>query len=148
MDEIRAGTLHLSDAELTTAFGSCALPAAQFHHADHVRVAWIYVREFGEAEAAERVLAGIKRFADHNGSPGKFHVTRTLTWMALVAESRRATPEICGFPEFAAAHPHLFDAQRLLHFYSRDRLESHDARIGWMEPDRRPLPRCMDRSHK
>jgi len=146
MDEIRAGTLHLSDVGLTAAFESCTLPAAEFHHADHVRLAWIYVCEFGEDAAAERILAGIKRFADHNGSPGKFHVTRTLAWMALVAESRRSSPEIRSFPEFVAAHPHLFDPQRLLHFYSLSRLESEDARMGWIEPDLRTLRRCVDQS--
>lgn len=144
MAEIRAGTLHLSDAEFTAAFESCTLPAAEFHHADHVRLAWIYLREFGEAGAAERVLAGIKRFADHNGSPGKFHVTKTRVWMILVAEAQRATPEICSFSEFAAAHSHLFDAQRLLDFYSSTRLESEDARMGWMEPDLRLIRPCVE----
>jgi hypothetical protein len=146
MDEIRAGTLHLSDAEFVATFESYNLPATEFHHADHVRLAWIYLREFGEAEAAERILVGIQRFSSHNGSPGKFHVTRTLAWMALVAESRRATPEISGFSEFAAAHPHLFDAQRLLNFYSLSHLESEAARMGWVEADRRPLPRCMNQN--
>jgi hypothetical protein len=139
MNGIHAGTLHLSDAELTASFESCALPAAEFHHADHIRLAWIYIRQFGEVEASRRIVAGIQRFAERNGAPGKFHVTKTLAWMALVAEAHRSTSEIGNFSEFAIAHPHLFDPQRLLTFYSTERLECDDARTGWMEPDIRSL---------
>jgi hypothetical protein len=34
----------------------------------------------------------------------------------------------------------LADKQALLRFYTRPRLESADARLGWAEPDLAPLP--------
>jgi hypothetical protein len=55
MTDTGAGTLHLPEDEFVAEFESCRLPAAQFHHADHIRLAWIYLRQMNEPEAAERM---------------------------------------------------------------------------------------------
>src|SRR4029077_6630307 len=139
MDALRWGTAHLSDEEFLREFESCRLPGESFHHADHVRVSWIYLRRFDEPAAQERMAQSIERFATHHGSPRKFHVTMTLAWMRLVAAAVRAPPTpraragmrlvaaawrappaITRFEEFAAAHPRLLDPQALAQHYSAD----------------------------
>lgn len=141
MADTGAGALHLSDDEFVAEFESCQLPAAQFHHADHIRLAWIYLREMAELEAAERMAEGIQRFAAHIGKTEKFHVTMTRAWIRLVAAARENTPAVGSFIDFAAAHPHLLDKESLLKHYSKERLESAGARAGWLEPDLRVLPK-------
>jgi hypothetical protein len=138
--EIRSGTLHLSDDEFVRAFESCELEGASFHHADHVRVTWIYVCQFGEKIATERVLAAIRRFAAHNGSPQKFHFTQSCAWVRLIAAAQRGSAGVKTFLEFIGAHPELLDANALAQYYSKFLLDSTAARAGWVEPDISPLP--------
>jgi hypothetical protein len=140
MSDIGAGTWHLNDEEFVAEFESCRLPAAQFHHTDHIRLAWIYLRKMGEPGAAERMAESIQRFAAHIGKPEKFHVTMTRAWIRLVAAARERTPHATSFSEFVTAHPHLLDKDSLLKHYSKDRLESAAARACWLEPDLIPLP--------
>jgi hypothetical protein len=140
VNDIRSGTLHLSDDEFVRAFESCELAGASFHHADHVRLAWIYVCACGEQGATARMLAGIRRFAVHNGSPQKFHYTQTCGWVRLIAAARRESLDVKTFMEFVGAHPELLDADVLGRYYSKSVLESPVARAGWVEPDISPLP--------
>lgn len=140
MDALRWGTAHLTDEEFLREFESCRLPGESFHHVDHVRVSWIYLRRFDEPAAQERMAQSIERFATHHGSPRKFHVTMTLAWMRLVAGAWRATPAIARFEEFAAAHPRLLDPQALAQHYSAELLGSASARSAWVAPDLAPLP--------
>ena len=138
--EIRSGTLHLTDEEFVRAFESCELAGASFHHADHVRLTWIYICAHGEEGATERTLAGIRRFATHNGSPQKFHYTQTCAWVRLIAAARRESSRLKTFEEFIASHPELLDANALGWYYSKVVLDSPAARAGWVEPDICPLP--------
>jgi hypothetical protein len=81
MMALRMGTAQLHDDEFVEAFESCRLPGDQFHHEDHLRLAWIYLRQQGMRETEARLLRGIPRFAAHHGSPGKFHHTMTIAWL-------------------------------------------------------------------
>jgi hypothetical protein len=137
---MRSGTLHLSDEEFVRLFESRELAGASFHHADHVRLTWIYVCRFGESGATERVLAGVQRFAAHNGSPKKFHFTQTCAWVRLIAAAQRGSMRVKTFEEFVAAHSELLDANALGPYYSKSLLDSPAARDGWVEPDICPLP--------
>lgn len=134
------GTAHLADEEFVRDFESCCLPNKLFHHADHIRLAWIYLRRFGEPLAAERMARSIARYAAHLGSARKFHVTITRTWMQLVAAAWRATPEMGRFEEFVELHPLLLDSAALNKYYSADLLKSEAARTGWVEPDLSAFP--------
>jgi hypothetical protein len=138
--EIRSGTLHLSDEEFVRAFESCELAGASFHHADHVRLTWIYVCRFGEQSATAKVLAGIRRFALHNGSPQKFHFTQTCAWVRLISAAQRESADVKTFLEFVDVYPELLDANALARHYSKALLDSPAARAGWVEPDISPLP--------
>jgi len=140
METIHLGTAAVSDDALVEEFESCRLPAAEFHHADHVRLAWIYLGRMSEAAATARIVQAIRRFAAHNGVSEKYHHTMTLAWMRLVDAGRRATPEMRNFESFAAQHPELFDVKAINLYYTADRLANREARAGWVEPDLSPLP--------
>jgi hypothetical protein len=138
--EIGSGTLPLTDAEFVRAFESCELARDTFHHADHVRLTWIYICQLGVEGATERVMAGIRRFAAHNGSPDKFNFTQTYAWVRLIAAAQRESLRVRTFEEFVVAHPELLDVNAVGRYYSKFVLDSPAARAGWVEPDISPLP--------
>ena len=140
MEGVRLGTSGLDDDALIEEFESCRLAAAQFHHADHIRLAWILLNRMNEQEATERIVEDIRRFAAHNGVAEKYHHTITLAWMRLVAAARRATPEARDFESFAARHSDLFEVKALSRHYSAEQLAGSEAKLGWVEPDRSELP--------
>jgi hypothetical protein len=140
MVQMHLGTAPLDDDALVEAIESCGLPAAQLHHADHIRLAWIYLGRFSEQEATVRIERTIRSFAAHNGVPEKYHHTITVAWMRLVAAAREATPQSTRFEEFAEMHPELLAVEYLDSFYSKKCLASCEARAGWVDPDISGLP--------
>jgi len=143
--EIHQGCRHLADAELVRAFEECQLPHGSFHHADHIRLAWIYVCRHGAEDAETRLLAGIRKMAQHANRPQKFLYTTTVAWTRLVAAAHRQDPKIENFADWARLHPRLLDRTLLTKHYSPGRLETEEARSGWLEPDLRPLGRSAIR---
>jgi len=140
MTDLRMGTAQLGDEEFVEAFESCRLPGEQFHHEDHLRLAWIYLRQHGMREAEARLLRGIPRFAEHHGSLGKFHYTMTVAWLRIVAAARAAQLAEMPFVELLAACPELCDRQLLAKHYSQELLQSEAARTSWVPPRSAPDP--------
>ncbi len=132
--------IELGDAAFIRAFETCELSNEAFHHRDHIRLAFIYLRQYGEFEAQRRIAAGIRKFAARHGKSDKYHETITLTWLRLVADAMRSVPVNAGFEELTRARPELLDQTTLHKFYSSAALASDAARAGWMEPDLGPLP--------
>jgi hypothetical protein len=126
--------------DLIRDFETCALPADVFHHREHIRVAWTYLRQMDYPAAEKRMSEGIRKFAGFHGATSKYHHTITVLWMRLVAAALRDDPGIDDFDSFAGAHPDLLDTAAPAMFYSADLLRSEAARSGWVEPDIRALP--------
>ena len=68
----------MEDKELIERFESCTLAGKDFHHRDHVKVVWLYLRCNSVLETLGRFAAGLKRFANANGKPNLYH--ETITW--------------------------------------------------------------------
>jgi hypothetical protein len=138
MDTLSA-FLHLSDREFVAAFEACSFPPGDFHHAGHVRLARIYLRELGESGAQQKMLEGIARLVVHSGAPRKFHHTATVAWVRLVAVAVAKNPATVSFEEWITGFPELTDKGLLSLHYSQERFGSEEARVFWIEPDLRPL---------
>jgi hypothetical protein len=123
----------MTDHELLAAFEDTSLEP--FHHRDHVRVTFLYVRAFGEKGTRERLGPAILRYAEARNAGEKYHETITQAWIGLVAA--RADAE--SFEAMLAAHPELLNKDLLNGYYSPERLKSAEARTLWLEPDLRPL---------
>ena len=91
----------MSDEELVQRFETTELPAGQFTHAAHVRVAWWYLRHAPLPEALNRFTTALQRYAASLGAPDKYHETITVAYMVLIAE-RVDGAEHLSWPEFAA----------------------------------------------
>ena len=128
----------MTDDEFLRRFEACTLE--DFRHRDHVRVAWIYLRQLPYDRAVEAMERGIRRFATHHGALDKYNHTITLLWMRLVAAARPAATD--NFDAFLAAHAQLLDKDIPRRFYSTSLLDSPAAKNGWVEPDLEALPRA------
>ncbi len=124
----------MTDEEFVRAFERCEISNADFHHRDHVRLAWLYVRRYGAA-ADHRIAAGIRNFAAHHGKLDKYHETMTIAWMRLVEPAAA----LKSFDEVTAAFPRLLDKGYVREFYSEELLSSAAARKTFAEPDKHPF---------
>jgi hypothetical protein len=125
----------MTDEAFARAFEEGSITPAQFDHVAHVRVAWVYLHETGSMEEAlSRMRSAIRGFAAAAGVPRKYHETITVLWMRLLAEVRAAGAS-GELSDVLRAHPALADKDLPLHYYSRERLFSDDARARWVEPD-------------
>lgn len=130
-------TMSLDDAAFLAAFRDTTLPTDQFHHRDHVRMAWLYVRTHGQDAAAVAFAADLRRYAAAKGVPGLYHATITGAYIALIAERDAAMPD-ATWDAFATAHPDLLAWKPgvLDRYYSAERLWSPAARAQFLMPDR------------
>jgi hypothetical protein len=125
----------VSDGEFARAFEACEISNADFHHRDHVRLAWIYLRRYDAEAADRRITDAIRNFAAHHGKLDKYHQTMTIAWMRLVSPAAA----LASFDAVTGAFPRLLDKQYLREFYSDDLLSSDAAKKTFVEPDKRPF---------
>ena len=128
----------MTDAEFVRAFENCALPPGSFHHADHVRLAWLYLRDKPFAAALEAFCVGLRRFAASVGKPGLYHETITWFYLLLIRERRARLAAGHAWEEFAAANADLLDWKNsiLKKHYREETLQSDFARRVFVLPDR------------
>jgi len=124
----------MTDAEFLRAFEETTLEP--FHHRDHLRVTFLYLRQFGETETRRRLGPAILRYAAARNGAEKYHETITIAWVCLVAA---ASAGAADFEAVLAAHPRLLDKNLLDRYYSPGVLQSTAARRHWVEPDRATL---------
>ncbi len=128
------------DAAYADHIENCRISNAGFRHADHIYLAWIYLRRHDPAQAEARMRETIRRLAAHAGAPQKYHETLTVAWMRLVGVAIALSPGAATFAAFSRSHPWLFDKDAVLAFWTRERLMSDEARERIVPPDRKPLP--------
>jgi hypothetical protein len=131
----------LSDEEFRQSFEEDVLSPQCFNHADHVRIAWIYLSRLSWEEAVEKVSGGLRRLVSRAGETDKYHQTLTVASLYLVRERLRHRPA----PEwkaFCLENEDLFrDFRKLIgRHYSDAQLFTTRARTGFVPPDRAPLP--------
>lgn len=133
-----ASNAALTGDELLARFVDTTLPAGQFHHQQHVHVAWMFVRDYGMPGALSEFTAAIKRFAAAKGAHGLYHETITWAFLLLIAErqARSASP---SWDAFAAAYPDLlvWKPSILSRYYSKELLATDLARRVFVFPDLR-----------
>lgn len=124
-------------ASLLDRFNDTSLPASEFHHRQHVEVAWMFVRDYGMPAALDAFSTALKRFAVAKGATGLYHQTITWAFLLIIAE-RRARCHAQDFDAFAAANPDVLAWKRSIldRYYSRELLVSDLARKTFLMPDR------------
>jgi hypothetical protein len=126
----------MEQQELFDRFVDTSLPADQFHHQQHVQVAWLFVRKHGMPGALGEFSTAIKRFADAKGATGLYHETITWAFLLLIAE-RQARSQAPTWEAFEAANADLlvWKPSILDRYYSKELLASELARQTFLMPD-------------
>jgi hypothetical protein len=126
----------MTDREFVESFEACTLDPETFHHREHVRLAWIYLRESPLLSALTRFAESLKRFATHLGSAGVYHETITFAFLFLIHE-RMQQSDASSFDDFASENADLFawKPSILDRYYSTETLRSELARRTFVMPD-------------
>jgi hypothetical protein len=130
----------MTDDQFLQAFESGSLPNAAFHHLDHLRMAWLYVRRDGAELGEAEVLTHLKHFATVKGALPIFNETLTRFWVRLVAHVADHNPDANSFDALVTCWPRLRDQSLPYYHYQRETLQSPAARNSWVPPDVLPLP--------
>jgi hypothetical protein len=123
-------------SELLDRFVDTTLPASEFHHQQHVQVAWLFVRKYGMPGALGEFSTAIRRFADAKGATGLYHETITWAFLLLIAE-RQARNPATTWKAFEAANTDLlvWKPSILGRYYSKELLASDLAKRTFLMPD-------------
>lgn len=114
-------------------FERCLLPKEAFHHRDHLTVAVAYLYAADLELAMDRMRASLKRFAQHHKVSGLYHETLTRFWLEQVES--RVDRRCCLSESVQAIHAELNDKNLPFEYYSRERINSVEAKQKWLAPD-------------
>src|SRR5689334_5720928 len=120
----------MRDDEFIAQFEAGTLPESSFHHADHVRLAWLYLQRFGILEALTRFAEGLKRLAARYGKANRYHETITWGYFFLINERLARADEPHSWDRFAKNNVDLLTWPNhvLARYYGRETLKSDLAR--------------------
>ena len=125
---------------LVERFESCALPTAEFDHGAHLTVALWYLARWPALEATKRVRAGLHRYTTHNNAQAIYNKTLTLFWLKLVRHFLDRTGSQHPLPDLANQLINTYHNSRLpFDYYSRELMQTPEAKDSWVEPDLKPL---------
>ena len=129
----------MEDESLIRLFEAGEAPPDGFHHREHVRVAWWYLREHPLPDALARFGAGLRRFAAAQGKPDLFHETITTAYLLLINERLDDGGRALVWEEFAARNADLltWKPSILARYYREETLASARAKRTFVMPDRR-----------
>lgn len=128
----------VEDEALVRSFESGDAPPDGFHHREHVRVAWWYIRHHGLTKGLASFSDGLRRFAAANGKPDLYHETITTAYVLLINERLDGSARTLTWEAFAGRNPDLlfWKPSVLDRYYHSDTLKSERARRTFVLPDR------------
>lgn len=130
-----------SDKVFRDRFEAGEVPPQDFHHREHLRLAYVYLCEDAPEQANARMRSALKSFLDANGvPPEKYHETLTYSWILAVRHFMERAGYVGSFDAFLACDDRLLDTEIMLTHYKRDTLFSDEARTVFVAPDVQDIP--------
>ena len=128
----------MTDQEFIDCFESGSVPESGFHHMDHVRVAFAYLRTYAPLEALLKFSKALKRFATSHGKTHLYNETITCAYFFLICERMARQAAAIDWEEFARLNPDLLTWKNgiLTHYYKDATLKSELARRTFILPDK------------
>lgn len=134
-------TTSTEDLQFQQSFEEFKIAPADFDHAAHVRLAYIYLCNLPPEAAAKRMKGSLLAFLTHLGvGSSKFHETITRAWILAVRHFMEVSHPAASSLEFIGANPRLLDSKIMLKHYSAEVLFSQSARASFVPPDRAAIP--------
>jgi hypothetical protein len=134
----------MTDEEFLRQFEAGRLPLEQWHHKEHIKVAYLYLRKLPFDEAVAQIRKQIKA---HNAAQGVkesptsgYHETMTKAWLQLVELTLKEYGPAESADAFYEQSPQLWQTKTLRLFYSKELFMSPRAKVEFVQPDLAPLP--------
>jgi hypothetical protein len=102
------GCDQLDDGELVARFEARSLAPADYHHREHLRIAFAMLRGADLGEAAVRFRRAMRAYAQAIGAAGKYHETLTWAYLVLVHARMQGAAHTSSLG-LLADHPELLD---------------------------------------
>jgi hypothetical protein len=127
----------ISDTDFIISFEQLALKPGLFTHEAHIRLTWLYFKKFDNyKKALEKISKGIRQFDIKFSSEIKYHHTITVAFAKIVF-NRMKQYEFDRWQAFIDFNPDLLQSKTLLlNYYTEEKLNSADARLKFIEPDK------------
>jgi len=131
----------MTDDELIAAF-EAGIPPEPFHHVDHVKLAWTYLRRHPVLDVLTRLPQGLRALATASGKPDPYHETITWAYIFLLRERIARMRPNHDWADFVKCHSDLLDWNKsiLRAYYYDETLRSDLARDLLVLPDRATPP--------
>lgn len=130
--------LAMSETAWMEQFEKGILSSGSFHHADHVRMAFLYLQHYPPLEALGRFSSALSRFATTHGKPNLYNETITWAFLLLIRErlARANSPQT--WAEFFAVNTDLLHCNDniLKKYYRPETLASELAKRVFLFPDK------------
>ena len=126
----------LSNEDFLAQFENCTLNPEIFSHEAHLRLAWLYLLKYNEAEACHKTVLHLKAYVKKLGFEEKFNYTLTVASVKAVHHFMKRSQSV-SFADFIQEFPKLkYDFKALLAtHYSIDIFNNSKAKNHWLEPD-------------
>jgi hypothetical protein len=126
--------------EVVRRFEACTYSPEEFVHAKHLTVAAWYAAKFDEATALDRMRSGLAKFIQHHRR-NAYHETITRFWFRLVLQHVRTDkPRSDMVTLINDVVARLSDKNLIYKHYTPERINSAEAKAGWLAPDRLTMP--------
>jgi hypothetical protein len=133
----------MDDESLLWAFEHGTLSPDEWHHREHIKVAYLLLRKYPLDRAIDRMRAGLQILNKAHRVPDTvdrgYHETITQAWMRLVDFILGEYGAAIDAEHFFNDHPELSQRHTLRLFYSRDRILSLQAKAEYLPPDLHPI---------
>jgi transketolase len=134
----------VQDPDFLAQFESAAWPLDKWHHRQHIKVAYLYLRHYPFAQAQARIREKIRA---HNAAKqvpdsllGGYHDTMTQAWMHLVYFALCEHGPAENADAFYEQHPELW-GKKILRFFYSNIFVTPEAKAEFVAPDLTPFPR-------
>jgi hypothetical protein len=135
----------MNDDVFLAEFEAGRLPLEQWHHREHIKIAYLYLRGHSFESALERIREKIKGHNKvhkiRNLPTSGYHETMTQAWLRLVQLTLCEYGPAETADVFFEQNPQLSQKKVLRLFYSRELFMSPRAKAEFLEPDLTALPR-------
>lgn len=126
----------LSDTEFEEQFSNCTLRPLWFTHEAHLRLAWIYITNYGSEIAFKKYSSQLQNFANKHKADGKYNATVTFASIQIMKHFM-AKSDAYDFQDFINEFSQLKTnfKQVLQKHYSGDIFTSKEAKKQILQPD-------------
>jgi hypothetical protein len=126
-------------------FEATVWPLEEWHHKQHIKVAYLYLCRYPFDTAMARIREKIKAFNASKNLPDAllsgYHETMTQAWLRLVHFTLCEYGPAESAEAFYESNPQLSEKKTLRFFYTRERFLTMEAKTGFLEPDLTAFPK-------